>query len=672
MYAGENSLSLVPPTRKRNVYLIGGLNGAGKTSLFSAIVLALYGAESAGLAFRRSHGDDVQQSYVRYIEDSFSLSARGAGENEMVVEVGMVHGGSEFQVQRTWWFDGGRFDDESLVVYVGGKPLRIFADTEVERVHILQEYVESIAPVRVAKFFFFDGEEIRQIASTSADEVVVEGLNQLLGLQVLRRLTDDLRTLKSSLRRESAADSTEALSEALGQSESLRVEVNELAAEVESARRDLAHAEEHIAVLDRELSGLFHGRAVQSRNEALDSLAALERDVAAVSGEIQSFVADVLTLTLPSKLLVQAVQGARRERDSRRIRAAKKRLAGLRNQIARRTFDRRDLRSPELTKSVRSFLKKRFLEVWDEILAAGDDQSRSIYGLFSDNDLEGLTSTYQQAVSTARRELTARLARRSFLQTEIDRVRDVQNLFETTPRTQDLLVDKGKTVEAIAHKRDVLVGLERRLEHVERERSTRQGVLTRLEAQSAAARRLREQADQIDRIELVVTTFMAELRGRRAASLSTRTTEMMRRLAHKEDLVHQVEIDPDSFKIRIRDRKAEEVVDLSAGEREILALSMVWGLSQISNRNLPVIIDTPLGRLDQMHRANIVEKFFPTAAEQVIVLSTDAEIDAKWHARLVPHLAQQVLIEFSASSQSSKLVSDRYLPADSAGVEMHG
>jgi DNA sulfur modification protein DndD len=81
-----------------------------------------------------------------------------------------------------------------------------------------------------------------------------------------------------------------------------------------------------------------------------------------------------------------------------------------------------------------------------------------------------------------------------------------------------------------------------------------------------------------------------------------------------------------------------------------------------------MIIDTPLGRLDQAHRSNIVTKFLPVAAEQVIVLVTDSEIDATWHAALEPHLAQEALIEFSSEGQGSAFVEGRYfeLPARAA------
>jgi len=108
-------------------------------------------------------------------------------------------------------------------------------------------------------------------------------------------------------------------------------------------------------------------------------------------------------------------------------------------------------------------------------------------------------------------------------------------------------------------------------------------------------------------------------------------TECFRYLLHKSDLVHRIAIDTNSFSLSLYNLQGKPVPKhrLSAGEKQLLAIAFLWGLARVSGRRLPIAIDTPLGRLDSSHRQNLVERYFPSASHQVILLSTDTEIGKK-------------------------------------------
>ena len=108
--------------------------------------------------------------------------------------------------------------------------------------------------------------------------------------------------------------------------------------------------------------------------------------------------------------------------------------------------------------------------------------------------------------------------------------------------------------------------------------------------------------------------------------------------------MEDLRIDPVTFEVTLYGKGGVPVPkdSLSAGEKQIYAISLLWALSKISGRPLPLIIDTPLGRLDRTHRQFLIERYFPVAAHQVIILSTDTEIDQNYFELLKPFVSHSV------------------------------
>jgi DNA sulfur modification protein DndD len=135
---------------------------------------------------------------------------------------------------------------------------------------------------------------------------------------------------------------------------------------------------------------------------------------------------------------------------------------------------------------------------------------------------------------------------------------------------------------------------------------------------------------------------------RYAPRLSELVTNSFRYLLRKKTLVERVVIDPETFAITLVDTAGRQVSKdrLSEGEKQIFAISVLWGLSRASARPLPAIIDTPMARLDVEHRNQLVERYFPNASHQVIILSTDTEIERNYFEQLRPYVALAYLLNY--------------------------
>jgi DNA sulfur modification protein DndD len=150
--------------------------------------------------------------------------------------------------------------------------------------------------------------------------------------------------------------------------------------------------------------------------------------------------------------------------------------------------------------------------------------------------------------------------------------------------------------------------------------------------------------------------FRQRVVSRHIGSLENTIWESFQHLIRKPDLIGSVKIAKEDFKITLHDRAGAVIPFqiLSAGERQLLATSILWALAKVSGRPVPLIIDTPLGRLDSHHRTHIVQRYFPVASHQVVLLSTDEEINGRYFKLIQPHVGRSYLIN-SPESRGSKI-----------------
>jgi DNA sulfur modification protein DndD len=134
-----------------------------------------------------------------------------------------------------------------------------------------------------------------------------------------------------------------------------------------------------------------------------------------------------------------------------------------------------------------------------------------------------------------------------------------------------------------------------------------------------------------------------------------------RKRVRKEDLITKVDVDPESYVVELtgHDGLPLSADELSAGERQLLAVALLWGLAKAAGQPLPVVVDTPLGRLDGSHRAHLLDRYFPHASHQVILLSTDTEIDRDAFKRIRKSVGRSYRLEFD-QSKNATAVRDGY------------
>ena len=161
----------------------------------------------------------------------------------------------------------------------------------------------------------------------------------------------------------------------------------------------------------------------------------------------------------------------------------------------------------------------------------------------------------------------------------------------------------------------------------------------------------------------IVEEFTIELQRKKTGVLGKSITQCYKQLANKRNMIDCIIMDPDTLDIRYLDFEANEVPkdSLSAGEKQLMVIAILWALAICSKKKLPVIIDTPLSRLDSMHRSSLVTTYFPKASDQTIILSTDSEIDQNYYDMMKDFVGDEFTLEYSDEEKSTKILKGYFI-----------
>jgi DNA sulfur modification protein DndD len=160
--------------------------------------------------------------------------------------------------------------------------------------------------------------------------------------------------------------------------------------------------------------------------------------------------------------------------------------------------------------------------------------------------------------------------------------------------------------------------------------------------------KLSEHLQLASRTQKVLEEYLRRLRQEKVAEFSQNFLDCFNFLFNKRNFINKVNVNPQNFDITLisGDNVTISKGELSAGEKQVYAIALLWAIARTSGRQLPFIIDTPLGRLDMEHRMNMMTNFLPNASHQMIVFSTNTEIDQVFFSQLQPHISRAYQLEY--------------------------
>jgi DNA sulfur modification protein DndD len=640
VYRGRHEFELRPQRRNsdlRPIVLFGGKNGAGKTTILEAIRLCLYGRGALGTRVRRT-------DYETYIRQRFH---RNAGQPPaQSASVGLLlehtHAGvrSTYDAVRSWRFDGAALE-EHVSIYKDGQPFQ-----EIAPEH-WGDFLRDLIPPGLADLFFFDGEQIQALADDEREsETLAAAVRGLLNLDLIDRLRSDMNVYvrqqekQDRSRLQLAADQAQAAYDELDQR--LRERRQDLAQLQSRQDRTLMLLDKARQALLREGAGFIHQRdAIEQRlREVVRSLEQTRDAIRELAAGLLPFaVAPQWSQRLRERLLHEAgIEQAHLVHDSQQEQAARVAMALLQPAFQRQTAPQvlpQDW--AQIASAVQQLLKPE---------QASD--TTTIRHQLSSHDRERLLDWIDSAHTQAPAQLHALTTQLEHLETEQHQLEQALKQVPTDDVALPLLdefnqraEEKGRLDEQRGRVLEEIRQLDYQLIQLGRDRS-------------AAWQRLAELGDADARVEraakvqVVLEKYLAQITEIKIQELEHAIAQFFNLLCRKQTLVREVKIDSKRFTVALYgpNRTPLPKTDLSAGEKQLYATALLWALRSVSVRALPIIIDTPMGRLDSDHREAMLTTFFPHAAQQVLLLSTDTEIDAAAFAKLEYAVSHSFRLDF--------------------------
>lgn len=628
VYAGDNEFLF---TNNKPIVLIGGMNGRGKTTFLEAVLLALYGSNSV------AYTESKKRSYAQYLK---SFVNKNAEDKTCIVELEFEinNGLKENYIVKRAWNSIDKKTNESIFVYKDGVANEFLTQN-------WPMFVENILPSALSSFFFFDGEKIAEMAVDSSNNQLKNAIRSMLGITVLDVLENDiLRNIKKINKKDINDKSSEVVQELRDEKNQAVKELEEIDVEIEKLAHVLVEDNDKLESL-HQLYNAKGGDAVEKKQETMKRRAALKSELLSEENLLREIASNELPLVLVSDLLSNIKLQAIDEHNDAVMREAVLQLDDILDE-----FENEYQGDTKASFDFIKYVKKRQQNAQDAPVYSLSDQA-----LFQANNLvEGLLDSSK---IEAKRILVEKKKKQkqigeldSYLSLDINE-KGLQEVYKSIKKAEGKLIRDQVKMSALEQKRSaanskVMTTTSEFNKYVE-------AYLATAESRDSAERTIKYSNMALS----ILDRYQVELQKRKTDILAETITSCYKKLANKKNLINKIVMEADSLAIKYLSEEGKEVTQdsLSAGEQQLMVISILWALAICSKKKLPVIIDTPLSRLDSLHRTALINTYFPNAGEQTIILSTDSEIDSTYYGLMKENVGDEFTLKYDEKTKSTSI-----------------
>ncbi|WP_404458421.1 DNA sulfur modification protein DndD [Oceanobacillus kapialis] len=651
-YYGTQEVDLYIPQdvreKGKNIILLGGLNGAGKTTILKAILYVLFGK-------RGMTESEHKRLFSNAINNTFFDEG---GRESSIILVLETDSGEEWKLKIKWYFDKQKrlsHEERNLVVTKPGSKTN--KQAKIDNIETYNRFIDRIIPFHAAPFFIFDGEEIKDIILRQNSHEMKEAIHKITGMESYNQLLIDLKTLERNLENKLANSVS---NEKLNRFQEELNTINDRVRKLEKQRDKFSLERDRLSNLldeERNIRNTKVSQNSKSRETFIKRQSQKETELKLAKDQIDTtFKNQVIGIILGDKI-TRLKKQIKLENEVKRKRIIEETsLTPYRNfidQLLTKNIE------PALTNGQLIQIKELGEEIWkkeNNINLASPKDIKEIHDLSSkeQNFLLNYT-TYQKNSMT---DLINKIEK---IENELKQIEiDIRNApVKVNIEKENQRIDS--LTKMIGENEFKLKTINKKLNQARVDKKDITNKLTRLSGKDVNLEEVHQQIELLQSTMSAMNEYVAEVTSIKAAYIKDEFSTMLKQLFRKQDEFGKIDFDVETYTIRLYNDKMQEISiqDRSAGEMQMISSSLIWALTKASDLSLPIVVDTPLGRLDSHHRNRLISNYYKELSEQVIILSTDTEITSEYVKLMDDHSYKQYMLDYDEDKKYT-IIRDGY------------
>ena len=636
IYKGVNRISLMPKDEK-NIVIVSGQNGFGKTTFLMSLVWCLYGKNMEQVDAMYKKEIDDKGNYTKYIADSMNRKAAEEGETEFSVTISFT--GVNVQnvlcdviVKRSYNIITGTSD--KIEVLISGQPQELIENLSQDNQKGEEIFIRDfILPIAIAKFFFFDAEKITSLAEINQKDQrrqLSQAYSEVLGIQKYETLKNNLEDKLDEYRKKSAKKED-------------KQRLNQLEADIKNADLEIETCENKIKDLKEEINQKKHEaddislKLVKAGDKmSLEELTNLRNEKVNLEQK-RNILQEQLKGTfdfIPFALAGETLANVSEQIENERLLSeqkykqddVKEKITKIRQDIEsekkKLTFVTDVNTADFYTNQIEKLVKKYFYSDVQEI----DENLKTLHD-FSANQTNEINQLISSVKNNFKYQFENLNNEYSYIKNQLDsinrKIRDAEKNAQDS-HIADLREKKEILEQKISEKEQEVGSLNQKIDDLKEALKKHRQDQTAIRKQIDDSTQYSEKEQKTKQLINTLGVFITKFKEQKKESLQTKMLDALTRLLHKKGFVKRVDVDiltSEDIDIILFGENNKEIdkSGLSMGERQLYASALLSSLVSESEIDFPVFIDSPMQKFDKQHAENIIRHFYPNVAKQVVI-----------------------------------------------------